>query len=78
MVLRIMQMRVIVFSEMNCCWKSGIHEHSPNSQIHIPIFHGIAWLFSTDLPGHGEDGFHAVRCVRRYVEEVSAVASVFF
>ena len=34
------------------------------------IFHGIAWLFSTDLPDHGEDCFHVVRCVRRYLEVV--------
>ena len=55
---------------MNCCSKGGIHEHSPNRQIHIQIFHGIAWLFSIDLPDHGEDGFHAVRCVRRYLKVV--------
>ena len=42
--------RVMVFSEMNRCSKSGIHEYSPNSQIHIQIFHGIVWLFSIDLP----------------------------
>ena len=53
-------------SEMNCCLKSGIHEHSPNSQIHILI----TWLFSIDFPDHGEDGFHVVRCVRRYLEVV--------
>ena len=30
------------------------------------IFHVIAWLFSTGFPDHGEDGFHVMRCVRRY------------
>ena len=60
----------VVFSEMNCCLKSGIHEHSPNSQIHIQIFHWIAWLFSIFLPDHGEVGFKIVRCVRRHVEIV--------
>ena len=49
---------------MNCCSKSGFHKHSPNSQIHIQTFHGIARLFSLDLPDHGEDSFHVVRCVR--------------
>ena len=42
----------------------------PSSQIHIQIFHRTAWLFYIDLPNHGEDGFHAVRCVRRHVEIV--------
>ena len=42
---------------MNCCLKSGIHEHSPNSQIHIQIFHRIARLSSIDFPDHGDDGF---------------------
>ena len=59
-----------VFSEMNGCSKSGIHEHSPNSQIHIHIFHGIAKLSSTDFPDYGEDGFHVMGCVRRYLEVV--------
>ena len=62
---------VTVASEMNCCSKSGIHEHSSNSQsIHIQIFHRIARLFSTDFPDHGEDSFHFVGCVRRYLEVV--------
>ena len=30
---------------MNCCSKSGIREHSPNSQIHNQIFHRIASWF---------------------------------
>ena len=55
---------------MNRCSKSGIHEHSPNSQIHIQIFHKIARFFSIDLPDHGEDGFHKKGCVRRYLEVV--------
>ena len=57
-------------SEMNCCSKSGIHEHSPNSQIHIQIVHRIARLFSIDFPEHGEGGFHFMGCVRRHVEIV--------
>ena len=48
---------VIVFSQMNRCSKSGIHAHSPDSQIHIQIFHRIARLSSRDFPDHGEDGF---------------------
>ena len=55
---------------MNCRSKSGIHERAPNSQIHVQIFHRIARLFSIDFPDHGEDGFHVVRCVWRYVEIV--------
>ena len=57
-------------SEMNCCLTSGIHKHSPNSHIHIQIFHRIAWRFTIDLPDHGEDGFHVVRCVLRHMEIV--------
>ena len=55
---------------MNRCSKSGIHEHSSNRQIHIQIFHGIARLSSVDFPDHGEDGFHVMGCVRRYLEIV--------
>ena len=62
--------RVIVFSEMNRCSESGIHEHSAKSQLHIQIFHRIARLFSIDLPDHGQDGFHTVGCVRRYLKVV--------
>ena len=62
------QIRVVLFSEMNCCSKSGIHEHSPNSQIHIQIFHRTACLCSMDLPDHGGDGFHIMGCVWRYLE----------
>ena len=66
---RVPDMVLRVFSsEMNCCLKCGIHEHSPNSQNHIQIFHRIVWLCSVDLPDHREDGFHVVRCVWRYVE----------
>ena len=64
------QIHVMVFSEMNRCSKSGIHEHSPNSQMHIQIFHRIARLCSIDFPDNGEDGFQIVGCVRRYVEVV--------
>ena len=53
---------------MNRCSKSGIHEHSPNSQVHNQIFHRIDKWFSIDRPDHEEDVFHIVRCVRRYVE----------
>ena len=60
---------VIIFSEPNRCSKSGIHEHSPNRQIHVQIFHRIARSSSMDFPDHGEDGFH-VRCARRYLEVV--------
>ena len=52
MILYISQIRVIVYSVMNRCSKSGIHEHSPNSQIHVQIFHRIAKLSSTDFPDH--------------------------
>ena len=55
---------------MNSCSKSGIHEHSPKSQIHIQIFHETAGWFSIDFPEQGEDGFHDVRCVRWYGEIV--------
>ena len=53
---------------MNCCSKSGIREHSPNTHIHFQIFQRIAKLFSVDFPDHGEDGFRLVRCVQRYLE----------
>ena len=43
-----MWIRVIVVSEMNCCLKSGIHEHSPNSLIRIQIFDRNARLSSMD------------------------------
>ena len=59
-----------VFSEMNCCSKSGIHEHSPSSQIHIQVFHGIVRLSSIDFLDHGKDGFRFVRCVQRFLEVV--------
>ena len=36
----------------------------------MQILHRIAKLFSIDFPDHGEDGFHIVGCVRRYVETV--------
>ena len=52
------------------CLKSDIHEHSPNSQIHIQIFRTHRQWFSIDFLDHGEDGFHIVRCVRRYLEVV--------
>ena len=55
---------------MDRCSKSGIHEHSPNSQIHIQIFHRITGLFSIDFPDHGDDGSHLMRCVQRYLEVV--------
>ena len=55
---------------MNCCSKSGIHEHSPISQIHVQIFHRIDRWFSIDLLDHEEDVIQKVRCVRRYVEMV--------
>ena len=55
---------------MNCCSKYGIHEHSPNNQIHIQIIHRIVKLFPIDLPDHGEDGFQKMRCVRWYLEVV--------
>ena len=55
---------------MNHCSKNGIHEHSPNSQMHVQIFHRIATLSSINFPDHGEDGFHVVGCVRRSVEVV--------
>ena len=42
----------------------------PHSQIHIQIFHRIARWFSVDFPDHGEDGFHTMRSIRRYVEVV--------
>ena len=61
----------MVFSEMNCCSKGGIHEHSPNSHIHIQIFHRIARLSSIDFPDHGEDGFRKMECVWRYLEVMS-------
>ena len=73
MVLRVIQIRVIVFSEMNRWSKSGIHEQTPNSQIPVQIFDGIARLFSIDFPDHGEDGVHIGRCIRRYLEVVSHV-----
>ena len=55
---------------MNRCSKSGIREHSPNSQIHVQIFHRVARLSSIDFPDHGEDGFHKMGCVWRYLEIV--------
>ena len=55
---------------MNRCSKSGIHEHSPKSQIHIQIIHRIAKLSSIDFPDHGEDVFQKRRCARRYLEVV--------
>ena len=70
MILYKSQIRVIVFSELNCYSKSGLHKRSPNGQIHIQIFHKIARLFSIDFPDHGEDGFHVVRCVQRYLKVV--------
>ena len=44
--------------------------NSPNSQIHIQIFHRIDKLFSIAFLtiDHGADGFHIVGCDRRYVE----------
>ena len=66
------KIRVIVFSEMNRCSKSGIHEHSPNSQIHIQIFHRIARLSSTDFPDLGEDGFRTNgMCVAIFEDNVT-------
>ena len=59
---------VIVFSEMNRCSMSGIHEYSPTSQIHVQIFRRIARLSSIDFPDHGEDGFHKMGCVWRHLE----------
>ena len=53
---------------MNCCLKSGIHELSPNSQVHNQIFHRIAKLSSIDFPDQGEDGFRKLGCVRRCLE----------
>ena len=67
-VLRVMKIRFIICSEMNCCLKSGIHEHSPNSRFHIQIFHRIVWLFPIDLAHHGEeDDFHVMRCIERFM-----------
>ena len=60
------QIHVVVFAEMNRCPKSGIHEHSANSQIHIQIFHRIAKFSSIDFPDHGEDGLRMMVCVWRY------------
>ena len=37
MVLRVLS------SDINYCLKSGIHEHSPNSQIDIQVFFWLSW-----------------------------------
>ena len=66
----ILKIHVIVFPEKNRCSKSGIHEHSPKSEIHIQIFHWIAKLSSINFPDHGEDGFHMMGCLRRYFKVV--------
>ena len=50
--------------------KSGIHKKSPNSQIHVQVFHRIARLCPVDFADHGEDGFLFMTCVRRYLEVV--------
>ena len=55
---------------MNRCSKSGIHEHSPKSQIHIQIFQRIVRLSSIEYLDDGDDGFHVMRCGRRYLELV--------
>ena len=61
---------------MKRCSKSGIHEHSSNSQIHVQIFDQIAWLFALDFLDHGEDGFGTLECVWRNLEVRSHDASV--
>ena len=56
-----------------CCLKSGIHEFMNIPQIAKFTFKsstGRAWLFSIDLPDHGKEGFHVMRCVRRCMEMV--------
>ena len=64
------QFQVMVISEMNCCFESGIHEYSPYGHIHVQILHRIVWWYSVDLPDRVLDGFQTVGCVRRCVEIV--------
>ena len=49
-------------------WYSWIFPKWPKSHSNLPKNHLV--VSYTDLPDHGEDGFHAMRCVRRYVEIV--------
>ena len=56
-ILSISQIHVMVISEMNCYFESGIHKHSPYGHNHVQILHKIAWTF-VDFPDHVVDGVH--------------------
>ena len=67
------QIHVMVISEMNCCFESGIHEYSPCGHIHVQILQRIAWWSFVDLPDSvvgGVCGDVAKKC--------SIVASILF
>ena len=56
----------VVFSEMNLCSKSGFI-NVPNFT--FKSFTGSPWVLFKDL-NHGENRFHKMSCVRRYLEIV--------
>ena len=69
-ILYMSQIHVMVISEINCCFESGIHDYSPYGHIHVQILHKIVWWSSVDLPDHVVDGFRIRDCLWRYGKEV--------
>ena len=68
MILGESEILIIVLTKMNCCLKSGIYEHCPNSRVHVEVLHFVHRSSIVSLSHSRRDFVHVRHDWRGYVE----------